>query len=80
MTTGDAVANRIIRLLHDRNMTQYRLERKSGLTHGAMDAIISGPNKSVTLSTVYKLARGFDMTIYEFLDDDVFRSEMLEID
>ena len=80
MTTGDAVANRIIRLLHDRNMTQYRLERKSGLTHGAMDAIISGHNKFVTLSTVYKLARGFDMTIYEFLDDDVFRSEMLEID
>lgn len=61
-------------------MTKYRLERNSGLTHGALDGILSGHNKTVTLSTVYKLARGFNMTVFEFLDDDLFRSEELEID
>ena len=80
MTTNDAVARRIFKLLKEKGMTIYRLEQKSGITHGGMNSILNGVNKSVTLSTLYKLARGFDMTIFEFLDDDVFRSEHLEID
>lgn len=80
MTINDAVANRVIRLLKEKEMTQYRLERKSGIIHGALDRILSGTNKTVTFTTIYKLAKGFDMTIYEFLDDDVFRSENLEIE
>ena len=61
-------------------MTQYRLEINSGITHGAMNGILMGHNKTVTLTTMYRLARGFNMTIFEFMDDDVFRSEELEID
>ena len=80
MTINDAVARRINSLLKERSMTVYRLEKNSGLIHGAVDRILNGLNKTVTFTAIYKLARGFDMTIYEFLDDDVFRSELLEID
>ena len=80
MTINDAVANRIAFLLKLRNMTQYRLEQKSGIIHGAMDRILTSQNKTITLTTLYKLARGLDMTIFEFLDDDNFRSKELEID
>lgn len=80
MTLNDAVAKRINKLLREKGMTMYRLERKSGILHGVLYAILSGHNKTVTLTTVYKLARGFDMTVFEFMDDDVFRSEDLEID
>lgn len=61
-------------------MTKYRLEQKSGIYHGAMNRILSGQNKTVTLTTLYKLANGFDITIFEFLDDDLFRSEDIELD
>ena len=61
-------------------MTNYRLERKSGILHGALDRILNGQNKTVTFTTIYKLARGFDIDIYEFLNDEVFRSELIEID
>ena len=77
---NDIVAKRILKLLKENKMTQYRLEQKSGVFHGAMDRILSGRNKTVTLTTMYKLARGFDMTILEFMDDDLSRSEELEID
>ena len=77
---NDIVAKRILKLLDERHITQYRLEQKSGVFHGAMDRILTGRNKTVTLTTMYKLARGFDMTIFEFMDDDLFRSEELEID
>ncbi len=80
MTINDAVANRVAYLLKVKNMTQYRLEQESGIVHGAMDRILTSQNKTITLTTLYKLARGFNMTIFEFLDDDAFRSTDLEID
>lgn len=80
MTTNEAVAKRISKLLREKKMTQYKLEQKSGVYHGSMNRITRGQNFTVTLATLYKLARGFDMTLLEFLDDDIFRSEELEVD
>ena len=80
MTVNEAVARRIIKLLAEKNITQYRLEQDSGIFHGTMSYILAGKNKTVTLTTVMQLARGFNMTLLQFLDDDLFRSENLEID
>ena len=80
MNVNDAVAKRISNLLREKNMSQYRLEQKSGIQHGSMQCIMNGRNKTVTLSTVFMLARGFQMTFAEFLDDEIFYSEDLEIE
>ena len=80
MTVNDAVAKRISALLAEKKMTQYRLEQNSGILHGSMACIMNGRNKTVTLSTVIMLARGFGMTMLEFLNDDVFMSEELEVE
>ena len=80
MTINDAVARRILTLLKEKGITQYRLEQDSGIAHGAMDRILNSQNRTVTLTTVYRLARGFDMSIHDFLDDDVFRQDVLELD
>ena len=80
MTVNDAVAYRILKLLKEKNMTQYRLEQESGIAHGAMDRILNSQNRTVTMTTVYRLAHGLNCSIYEFLDDDVFRKDDLELD
>lgn len=80
MTVNDAVAKRITKLLQEKDMTQYRLELDSGIQHGSMQCIMNGRNKTVTLSTVIMLARGFNISLTEFLDDDLFRSEDLEVE
>jgi len=80
LTVNNAVAQRISKLLKEKNMTQYRLEQRSGIQHGSMQCIMNGRNKTVTLSTVIMLAKGFDITLTEFLDDDIFNSEELEIE
>ncbi len=80
MTVNDAVAKRISKLLQEKNMSQYRLEQESGIQHGSMQCIMNGRNKTVTLSTVIMLAKGFHLSLPEFLDDEIFRSEELEID
>ena len=80
MTVNDAVAKRICMLLHEKNISQYRLEQESGIQHGSMQCIMNGRNKTVTLSTVIMIARGFDMTVAEFLDDDIFLSENFDLE
>lgn len=80
MTVNDAVAKRIIELLKEKGMTQYRLEQTSGIQHGHMQWIMSGKSKTVTLSTVLRLANGFGMTVLKFLDNDLFLFENLEVE
>ena len=80
MTVNDAVAKRISNLLREKNISQYRLEQASGIQHGSMQCILNGRNKTVTISTVMMLARGFQMSLTEFLDEEVFRSEEIEIE
>ena len=80
MTVNDAVAKRVSKLLRERSMSQYRLEQESGIQHGSMQCIMNSRNKTVTLSTVILLARGFGMSLTEFLNDDIFRSDDLEIE
>ncbi len=80
MTVNDAVAKRVTQLLREKNMSQYRLEQNSGIQHGSMQCIMNGRNKTVTLSTVMMLAKGFDMTLVAFLDDEIFRSNEIEIE
>lgn len=74
------MAIRTKNLLSERKMTQYRLEQDSGIQHGTMNGIMSAKNRGIELNTVMMIARGFHMTVLEFLDDPVFASEELEIE
>ncbi|MBQ3015540.1 MAG: helix-turn-helix transcriptional regulator [Clostridia bacterium] len=80
MTVNFAVAKRISKLLKEKGISQYRLEQDSGIQHGSMQCIMNGRNKTVTLTTVIMLARGFGMSLTEFLDDEIFSSSDLEIE
>lgn len=80
MTASQAVASRIKELLKERGMSQYRLEQSSNIQHGTMNRIMSERNSGIELNTVMMIARGFDMTVVEFLDAPIFSSEELEIE
>lgn len=80
MTVNDAVAKRISALLKEKEMSQYKLEQESGIQHGSMQCIMNGRNKTVTLSTVMLIAKGFNMSLTEFLDDEIFSFDTLEFD
>ena len=80
MNICKAVGLRISNLLAEKNMTLYRLEQNSGILHGTMMCIMNERNKNITLKTIMQLARGFNMTLLEFLDDKLFTNEDLELD
>ena len=80
MTINDAIASRIIFLLRKNQMTKYRLENKANIKHSVMLNIISGKNKTITLTTLFKICNGLNISILEFLDDDLFNSNNLDYD
>lgn len=80
MNICKAVKTRINALLVEKDMTLYRLEQKSGILHGTMMCIMGEKNKNVTLKTIYQIARGFDMSFIDFLNDEIFFDEKLEIE
>lgn len=80
MTVNDAVARRVAKLLREWGISQYRLEQESGIQHGSMQCIMNGRNKTVTLSTVILLAKGFGISLTDFLNDPLFNPKNLDTD
>ena len=80
MKLQKAVALRMSNLLIKNKMSQYALSKRSGLTKQAIANIINEKYDSLKFDTVFKIADGFDMTINEFIDDDVFKRENLDIE
>lgn len=80
MTLNKAFAMRVSSLLIKNNVSKYKLEKDTGLTHSALRYIFNEVNKDVKFSTIVKVAEFFNMTLSEFFDDEVFRYENLEIE
>jgi len=80
MNLQKAVALRISRLLVKNDISQYALSIKSGLSKQAISNIINEKYKSIKFDTVIKIADGFNMTLQEFLNDDVFKRSNLNLD
>ena len=74
-----ALSLRIQELLEIKQMTRYRLAMNSGVNHSTIKNIIHETVKDNLLSTTILIARGFDMTVSEFLDSPLFSDENLNI-
>lgn len=79
MKTQKAVAMRISKLLIDRNMSQYSLSVKSGISKQGIANIINEKYNTIKLDTIIKIADGFDMTLQEFLSDEIFVRSNLDV-
>ena len=80
MKISEAVALRLGKILTERNMTQYRLEKEIAMPHNTMKTLMGKRNNSVNLRTIMQIAKGLNMTVSEFFDDLIFEDENLEID
>ena len=72
MDIGQAVRARILALCQSENISVNQLCLLSGVTQSTVNNIISGRNRSTTVSTVKKLCDGLGITIQDFFADDIF--------
>ena len=79
MNIGEAVRERILELCRERDISINRLSSMSGVTQSTVNNIVSGCNRSTTISTIKKLCDGLGITIEEFFHSDLFRELEQEI-
>lgn len=72
MTVGIAVKERILELCRVRGISINKLCIISGVTQSTVNNIVSGRNKSVTVSTLKKLCDGLEITLAAFFDCPLF--------
>ena len=72
MNVGEAVRSRILELCQERDITVNKLSSLSGVTQSTVNNIISGRNRSATISTIKKLCDGLGITIQDFFQSSLF--------
>lgn len=80
MTLNKAFAMRVSSLLIKNNVSKYKLEKETGLTHSALRYIFNEVNKDLKFSTIVKVAEFFGMSLSEFFVDEIFNIENLDVD
>ena len=79
MRTKEAIRRRIQELCMENNLTVNGLSTKCGMTQSTVNNIISGRNASTTIATVKKICDGFEISILEFFDCELFENLEQEI-
>ena len=79
MTIGEAVRRRIRQLCRERALAVNALSNRSGVTQSTVNNIVSGRNRSATISTIKKLCDGLGITIEPIFDSDPFRDQDQEL-
>lgn len=79
MKISQAVAIRIKELLKEKCISQYKLEQRACLSHETVKSIMKGKAKGVNLKTLISIADGFEITVSQFLDSELFLYDNLDI-
>ncbi len=79
MSISNAVAERILQLCKDKNITVNKLATLSAVTQSTVNDIVNMKSKNIGIVTLKKLCDGLQITITEFFDDDMFRNLEQEI-
>ena len=79
MTIGVAVQYRITELCRQNNISVNKLATVCGITQSTLHNIISGRNKSTTISTIKKICDGLNISVSEFFDSELFEHLEQEI-
>ena len=74
MNISRAVAERILELCKNKNITVNKLSTISGVTQSTVNDIVNHKAKNIGIVTIKKLCDGLDMQISDFFDTYVFRS------
>ena len=79
MNIGEASRLRILELCQANRITVNKLAMISGITQSTLNNIISGRNKSATISTIKKICDGLNITIHDFFKSSLFDNLEQEI-
>ena len=72
MTTSECVSLRIREVLNKKQMTIYKLEQISCISHSTMKALLNNVNNSCNLKTLFLIIQSLEMTVFDFFNSPLF--------
>ncbi|MDE6505373.1 MAG: helix-turn-helix transcriptional regulator [Clostridia bacterium] len=79
-TLNDVVVERLCKYLGEKNITQYKLSQLSGVPFPTIKSIMQRRTKGIALKTIIMLAYGLDITPSEFINDEMFLADNLDLE
>lgn len=80
MKLNKAFAIKLSKLLNERKISKYRLEKLTGLTHSTIRNIFNELNSDVRFSTIVKIAQALEIELSKLFDDKIFELSNLDAD
>lgn len=78
MKLNQLIAKRTKRLLKDRQWTQYHLSKRSAVSNSTLSNMLNCKCNTLTVETCLNICRGFDISIADFFNDELFNPENIE--
>jgi len=72
MRISEAVVKRLYQLCDERNLTVNKISNISGVTQSTVSDIVNGTTNNAGIATIKKLCDGFEISVREFFDSDLF--------
>ncbi len=75
----NAVVTRIRSLCKQQSITPNALSYRAGISQATIKSILNGESKAPTIVTLKKICDGFEISITDFFNDDIFKNLTQEI-
>ena len=79
MDTRKAVANRLLELCEEKNLSVNALSRISAVPPSTLKNIINGGSLNAGVVTLKKLCDGLEISLYDFFNTNTFKNSEQEI-
>ena len=79
MDTRQAVSDRIRELCKGQGITPNALSYRAGVPQATIKSILNNETQNAGIVTIKKLCDGFEISLYDFFDTEIFRKLEQEI-
>ncbi|MFR1434909.1 MAG: helix-turn-helix domain-containing protein [Acutalibacteraceae bacterium] len=79
MNTRKAVANRLLELCEQKNLSINALATTSAVPPSTLKNIINGGSQNAGIVTIKKLCDGLEISLFDFFDTETFKTLEQEI-
>ena len=80
INVNKTIGIRIKKILKEKEISKYRLEKITGISHSTLASLIGEKKGSCTLRTLMIIIRALGISMSEFFDDPIFESDDLFLD
>lgn len=78
MNTREAVAQRILNLCNEKDITPNKLGTISGVEPSTITSIFYGKSKNPGIVTIKSICDGLEITLFDFFNDNLFKTMDLD--